>query len=159
MENLTLSLDSSVEICSVRLSRSLRETLGVDGDTTIESVQDRPNRQFDIVSVSPPTNPESLTFEGLVCKIRAEQDRNTVFLRQEEHDAFGVPAGTTASITTLDTGKTIEDVTLGLDSDIAACVVRMSKPLREALGLADDTDIDPPSNRPGRQFSIRVPQP
>jgi hypothetical protein len=157
--NVKLSLDSRLEICSVRLARSLREDLGVDIDTAIEPERDRPNRQFDITQTSPPANEETFDFEGRVCQIRSGQDTSTVFLRQTEYNDFGVPAGTTVSVTVLDTARTVEQVTLGLGSDIATCVVRLSRSLRETLGVAGDTDIDPPSNRPEHQFSIRLPQP
>jgi hypothetical protein len=158
VENVTLSLDGGLEICSVRLGRSPREDLGVDADTAIESERDRPSRQFDITQTSPPTNQESVNFQGKVCQIQAGQDTSTVFLRQPEFNAFGVPTGTTVNITVHDTGRTVERVTL-VDSEIATCVVRLSRSLREALGVAGDTDIDPPSSRPDRQFSIRLPQP
>jgi len=158
-DNVTLSLTHRAEVCSMRLSKSLRVKLGLDSDTTIEPSEDRPNHQFDIVSMSSPSTLESFTFEGRVCMIKAGQDSSTVFLREGEYDNFGVPAGTTVNITATDNGKTAENVTLGVDNGISICVVRMPQSLREDLGLASDTDIDPPSDRPSRLLSIRVPQP
>lgn len=157
--DVKLSLDSRLEICTVRLAKPLREALGVDSDAAIESERDRPDRQFDITPTSPSTNEEEITIQGRVCKIKAEQDTKTIFLRQAEFDAFGVPAGTTVSVTVLDTGRTVEKISLSLDSGIAICMVRIPKSYREALGVAGDTDIDPPENRPDRQISIRLPQP
>jgi hypothetical protein len=157
--NMTLSLDGGLDICSVRLGQSRRIDLGVDNDVTIEPESDRLIRQFDIVKVSSPTNRESSEFQGRVCKIESGWDTETVFLRQLEFNAFGVPAGTTVSVTVeTDTGRTVEKVAL-VNTDIATCVVRLSKSLREALGVAGDTDINPASNRPIRSFTIRLSQP
>lgn len=158
VENVTLSLDSRLEICSVRLARPLREALSVDSDTAIEPERERPDREFDITTTSPPANEEAINIQGKVCQIKKEQDTKTIFLRQAEFDAFGVPAGTTVSVTVLDTGNTVEKITLSLDSGLATCTVRLSRSYREALGVAEDTDIDSPGNRPDRQFTIRLPQ-
>ncbi len=157
--NVTLALDSNLEICSVRLAKPLREALGIDADTAIQSESQRPDRQFDITSTSPSTIKKPPDFYGKVCMIKSGQDTNTIFLRQAEYNAFGVPAGTTVSVTVLDTGRTVENVTLGLDSGLATCSVRLARSLREALGVAGDTDIDSPGNRPDRGFFIRLPQP
>ena len=54
----------------------------------------------------------------------------------------------------LDTGRTVEKVTLNLDSGLATYSVRLAKSLREALGIAGDTDIEPLESRPDRQFDI-----
>ena len=159
VEHVTLSLDSGLRVCSARLARSPRDALGVNDDTDIQPESDRPQRQFIISPLSPPANEASIDFQGRVCMIRAGQDQNTVFLRQPEFNTFGVPAGTTVSVTVLDTGQTVDNVTLGLDSDLATCSLRLSKPLRLALGVADDTDIGSPEGRPERRFSIRLPQP
>ncbi len=159
IEEVTLSLDSRLEICSVRLAKSLREALGVNTDTAVESVRDRPDRQFGIIPTSPPSNEEAIDFQGKVCMIKSGQDTNTIFLRQPEYNAFGIPAGTTVIVTVLDTGKTVKNVTLGLDSSLATCSMRLAKSLRGALEVADDTDIDSPGDRPDRQFSIRLSQP
>ena len=97
-------------------------------------------------------------FSGHVCKIQATQDSNSVYLRQREYDEFGILAGTTVSVTELDNGSSVVDATLEVDDDIETCVIRISESLRHILDLAGDTDIEPPNNRPVRQFSIRVSQ-
>jgi tetratricopeptide (TPR) repeat protein len=104
----------------------------------------------------PPMNGETINIQGKVCAIKVDQDTATIFLRQAEFDAFGVPAGTTVSVTVLDTGKTVEKVTLGLDSSLTICSVRLAKSLREALGVAEDTYIELLESRPDRQISIRA---
>lgn len=104
----------------------------------------------------PPTRtPPPLPFNcgGKVCRINQGQDTNTIFLRQAEFSALGLPEGTKVTVTVLDTGKSRENVTLGLASDVVECTIRMSESLRTDLGLADDTDL-PVENRPTRQFSI-----
>jgi hypothetical protein len=157
-DNMILSLDSRPNICSVRLGKLAREDLGLDDDVLITQESARPNHEFDIIETSPPRNKESAEFQGRVCKIEGEMDEETVFLKAFEFKALGVPAGTTVSVTVLDTGRTAEKVTL-VDTDIETCVVRLSKSLREALGVADDTEISPVSSRPIRTFIIRLPQP
>jgi hypothetical protein len=159
VENVTLSLNSDLKVCSVRLAGRLRGGLGVGADTDIEPESERPDRSFNIAQALPPANNESIDFQGRVCMVKSGQDTNTVFLRQPEFDTFGVPAGTTVSITVVDTGKTAENVTLGLDSGLVTCVVRLPERLRGTLGVADDTGIDSPEERPDHQFSIRLPQP
>jgi hypothetical protein len=156
-ENVTLGLDSGLAIGMVRLSKSYREALGVAGDTDIEPSENRPDRRFDITQTLLPMNKEATNFQGKVCQIKSGQDTTTVFLRQPEYNDLGVPAGTTVSITVLDTGRTVGNVTLDLDSGMAKCSVRLSKSLREALGVADDTEVDLES-RPDRQISIRLSQ-
>jgi uncharacterized protein YraI len=157
-DNVTLGLDSEMETCVVRLSLPYREALGVAGDTNTPTPQARPDRQFDITQTSLPMNKEATNFQGKVCQIWSGQDTNTVFLRLPEYNDFGLPVGTTVSVTALDTGRTVERVTLGLDSEMATCVVRLARSLREALGVDGDTDIDR-DRRPIRQFLIRLTQP
>lgn len=157
--NVTLSLNSDLRVCSVRLSDPLRTTLKVDDDTDIKPESRRPDRPFYITQVLPPANESPTNFVGKVCMIRSGQYTDTIFLRETEFNAFGVSAGTTVKVTMHDTGRTAEQVTLGLDDSITTCVVRLSERLREALGVADDTDIDPPEDRPIRHFTIDLPQP
>lgn len=107
--------------------------------------------------VSPPPTPASppASFTGKICQIKSGQDTSTIFLRQAEFDALGLPIGTKVVVTLRDTGRTVENVTLGLDSGLAMCSVRLAESLREALGVAYDTDIVLES-RPDHQFDITL---
>ena len=151
---IPLGLDSGLRECVVRLPASFRNALGIPGDTDI-ALDDRPIRSFDVIQVSPPVR-ESINFWGKVCMIRSGQDTNTIFLRQPEFNAFGNPAGTKVNVTVVDTGMTVENVTLGLDSGLATCVVRLANRLREALGVGNDADLDL-ADRPVRHFRISLP--
>jgi hypothetical protein len=91
---------------------------------------------------------------GKVCMIEEGQDTNTIFLRQAEFDILGRPTGTRVIVTVLDTERSIENISISLDDTLVVCTVRLSSPLREALGVAEDTDIEPSENRPDRQFEI-----
>jgi hypothetical protein len=157
-ENVTLSLNSDLEVCSVRLSKPLRKDLKVDTDIDIEPESDRPDHPFYIIQVLPPANEPSISFVGKVCMIGGQYtDTETIYLRKTEFDAFEVPAGTTVNVTVLDTGKT-EQVTLDLDKDVTTCAVRLSERLRKALGVA--VDITPePTLRPDHLFTIDLPRP
>lgn len=149
-----LNVDGGLRSCVVRLPGSFRNALGIAGDTDID-LEDRPIRSFYVRQASPP-NGGSIYFWGKVCQIRSGWDTHTVFLRQPEFNAFAVPVGTTVDVTVIDTGKTVENVTLGLDSGMATCVVRLSERLRKDLGVADDTALEL-DKRPMRQFRIRLP--
>lgn len=159
VENVTLSLNSDLKVCSVRLSELLRQALDIKDDTEIQPESRRPNRKFDITQTAPPTNKEIISFSGKVCMIKKEQDADTLFLRQTEFNDLHVPAGTTVSITVHDTDKTIQEINLSLDKDLEICAIRLSEDYRQALGVDDDTQIEPESNRPDRQISIAIPRP
>lgn len=106
----------------------------------------------------PPT-PTPYAFTGKVCQIESGSDLSTIFLRRAEFNELGLEEGTKVTITVLDTGKSFRNVTLGLDTAMATCVARFSLSYREALGIADDTEISPTSNRPDRQFEIAKTSP
>jgi hypothetical protein len=158
-ENVTLSLDHRLNICSVRLAKPLGSLLGVDDDTEIVPDYGRPDRKFGITQTRSPANKEAINFQGKVRQTMSDQDTCTIFLRQPEFDAFRVPAGTTVSVTVLDTGMTVERITLGLDSGLEICTVQLPRKYRQALDVAEDTKIESLEDRPDRQFSIRLPQP
>jgi uncharacterized protein YraI len=155
-DNVTLGLDSELKICMVRLSKPYREALGVAGDTDINPPENRPDRSFGITQTLP-RGKKATNFKGKVCQIKSGQDTNTVFLRLPEYNDFEVQAGATVNITVPETGGIAEDVTLGLDGGLATCAVRLSMPLRKALGVAGDTGIQPPERRPDRELFIQLP--
>jgi hypothetical protein len=157
--DVTLSVDLGLSAGSVRMSKSLRDILGVADDIKTKPIRLRPERQFEIRATSGPRNPEAFTCRGKISRLRKGQRKSVVYLRNVEHREFRVPAGTMISLTALDTGRTVNRVTLGLDAELATCVIRLSRSLQEALGVADDTDIEPPDDRPERRFRIRVPKP
>jgi hypothetical protein len=102
----------------------------------------------------PPPTPTPVIFVGKVCQIRSGSDTSTIFLRQAEFDALGLPLETRVTVTVRETGRTFDNVTLGLDRGLETCMVRLAKSYREALGVAEDTDITPPENRLDRSFEI-----
>jgi hypothetical protein len=159
IEGVTLSLNSSLKVCSVQLSQPLREALEIDEDTFIKPQSERPDRKFDITQIAPPTNKENINFSGKVCMIKKEHDVDTLFLRQTEFNDLYVPAGTTVSITVHDTGETIKEINLSLDKDLEICAIRLSEDYRKVLGVNDDTKIEPVSSRPDRQISVAIPRP
>lgn len=150
--NVTVGLDTAMTTCVARLSLPYREAFGIAGDTEISPISSRPDRYFEIVRTSA-TKRRSAEFQGQVCKIESEQDPNTVYLRLAEFNDLGILKGTVVSVT-FDTGRTVTDVLLDLDSEITACAVRMSGSLRQALGVDQDTELDI-EVRPIRSFSIR----
>ena len=152
--DVTASLDSGVTICGARLSKQLRELLGVDGDTAIEPESHRPDRRFYVI----PTDKGIVAITGKVCKVKAGQDSDTIYLRQAEFDVFGVPAGTTVSVTSFlpDTPRTVVNVALVPDRERKVCLVSLSEPARRALGVDGDVEIEPESSRPDRLFVIHL---
>jgi len=102
---------------------------------------------------APPLSP-LVSFEGRVCEIRIDQDRNKIYLRQAEFNTLGLPAGFVVNVVVLDTGGRVDNITIDVDASLSTCVVRLSMSLRTPLGLADDTDIEPPEDRPDRRFTI-----
>ena len=102
---------------------------------------------------APPVSPLA-PFEGRVCEIRIGQDRNKVYLRQAEFNTLGLPAGSVVNVVVLDTGGRVDNITIDVDASLSTCAVRLSTSLRTPLGLADDTEIEPPEDRPDRRFTI-----
>lgn len=110
-----------------------------------------------------PDKPNSITFNGIVCKpyekyLRLEGER--IFLRSSEFQQLKLPVGTEVKLT-VDVDGSEKSTLLILDSDknINKCPLLISRKIRRTLGIDADIDVNADekedlNNRPERSWKV-----
>ncbi|MGD1714509.1 hypothetical protein [Dapis sp. BLCC M172] len=110
-----------------------------------------------------PDKPNSITFNGIVCKpykeyLQLEGER--IFLRSSEFQQLKLPVGTEVELT-VDVDGSEKSTLLILDSDknINKCPLLISRKIRRTLGIDADIDVNTDekedrNNRPERRWKV-----